>query len=125
MCTSSAVELSKEPRPPRRGHPYAFHRDLGGAALEVELEERLRAAAVDDLDPGVGGGRFVFDDLDDGIGLAALALEVDPVAIAFALVRGTRDGGDAVGEPLGHTACVGDEVEHLLNGDADGASVGE
>src|SRR5437867_13292889 len=114
MCTSSAVELSKEPRPPRRGHPYAFHRDLGGAALELELEERLRAAAVDDLDPGVGGGGFVLDDFDDGIGLAALALEVDAVAVASAFVGGSRDSGHAVGQPLGHASRVRDEVEHVL-----------
>src|SRR5205814_10575736 len=100
-------------------------RELGGAGLEVELGGSLRAAAVDDLDPGVGGVGFVLDDLHDGIGLATLALEVDAVAVAFALVGWTGDGGDAVGQPLGHTACVGDEVEHLLNGDADGAGVGE
>src|SRR5207249_11663992 len=111
MSTSPAVELSKEPRPPRRRHPHAFHRDLGGAALEVELEEGFRAAAVDDLDPGVGGGGFVLDDFDDGVGFAALALEMEPVAVAFALTDGSRDDGHAVGQPLGHAARVRDEVE--------------
>src|SRR6266550_4725558 len=125
MCTSPAVELSKEPRPPARRHPDAFHGDLSRAALEVELEEGFRAAAVDDLDPGVGGGGLVLDDFDDGVGFAALALEVEPVAVAFALTGGSRDDGHAVGQPLGHTARDRDEVEDVLDGDADGASVGE
>src|SRR6266566_422349 len=125
MCTPTAVELSKEPRPPTRRHPHAFHRDARGAALEIELEVGLRAATVDDLDPGVGGGGFVLDDLDDGVGFAALALEVDAVAVSSAFVGGSRDRGDAVGQPLGHAAGVRDEVEHVLDGDADGAGVRE
>src|SRR2546426_4773866 len=56
MCTSPAIELAEQPCAPRRRHPDTLHRDLGGAALEVELEEGLRAAAVDDLDPGISGG---------------------------------------------------------------------
>src|SRR2546426_2397616 len=125
MRAASAIELSKQPRSPRRRHPDTLHGDLGGAALEVELEERFRAAAVDDLDPGEGGGGFVLDDFDDGVGLPTLALEVEPVAVAFAFVGGSRDDGDAVGQPLGHAARVGDQVEDLLDGDPDGAGVGE
>src|SRR5207247_7560497 len=125
MGTSPAVDLRKVPRPPRRRHPYTLHRDFGGAALEVELEEGFRAAAVDDLDPGVGGGGFVLDDFDDGVGFAALTLEVQPVAVTFAFIAGSRDDGDAVGEPLRHAARIGDEVEDVLDGDADGAGVGE
>src|SRR6266436_3307891 len=75
MCTSPAIELAEQPCAPRRGHPDAFHGDLSRAALEVELEEGFRAAAVDDLDPGVGGGGFVLDDFDDGVGFAALRSE--------------------------------------------------
>src|SRR5205809_20393 len=123
MCTSPAVELSKEPRPPARRHPHTLHRDFGGAALEVELEEGFRAAAVDDLDPGVGSGGLVLDDFDDGVGFAALALEVEPVTVAFALTDGSRDDGHAVGQPLGHAARVRDEVEDVLDGDADGAGI--
>src|SRR2546429_8283324 len=125
MCTSPAIELAEQPCAPRRRHPDTLHRDPGGTALEVELEEGFRSAAVDDLDPGVGGGGFVLDDFDDGIGLAALALEVDAVAVAFAFVAGSRDSGYAVGQPLGHTTRVRDEVEHVLDGDADGAGVRE
>src|SRR5438034_5797584 len=91
MCTSPAIELAEQPGAPRRGHPDALHCDLGGAALEVELEEGFRAAAVDDLDPGVGGGGLVLDDFDDGVGFAALALEVQPVAVAFALTDGRSE----------------------------------
>src|SRR5213595_2668239 len=93
MCTSPAIELAEQPCAPRRRHPDTLHRDLGGAALEVELEEGFRAAAVDDLDPGVGGGGFVLDDFDDGVGFAALALEMESVAVAFALTDGSRDHG--------------------------------
>src|SRR2546425_7402759 len=50
VCTAAPVELPQQPRPPTRGHPDAFHGDLSRAALEVELEERFRAAAVDDFD---------------------------------------------------------------------------
>src|SRR5207249_9054733 len=96
---------------------------LGGAALEVELEEGFRAAAVDDLDPGVGGGRFVLAAFDDGVGFAALALEVQLVTVTFAFIAGSRDDGDAVGQPLRHAARVGDEVEDVLDGDADGAGI--
>src|SRR6266496_6090452 len=91
VSTPSAVELPQQPRPPRGRHPHAFHRDARGAALEIELEVGLRAATVDDLDPSVGGGGFVLDDLDDGVGFAALALEVDAVAVASAVVGGSRD----------------------------------
>src|SRR2546429_3583287 len=109
---------------PRRG-PDMLHGDAGGAALELELEERLGAAAVDDLDPGVGGGRDELDDFDDGVGFAAAALEVDAVAVALALLARPRHGGSAVGEPLGHAARIGEELEHLFDGDADEAGVGE
>src|SRR5437660_12829640 len=87
VSTPSAVKLAEQPGAPRRGHPDALHCDLGGAALEVELEEGFRAAAVDDLDPGIGGGGLVLDDFDDGVGFAALAREVQPVAVAFALAE--------------------------------------
>src|SRR5882762_8106787 len=69
VCTTSPVELPQQPCTPTGRHPHTRHGDLRGAALEVELEERLRAAAVDDLDPGVGGGGLVLDDFDDGVGL--------------------------------------------------------
>src|SRR5216110_3334711 len=90
---------------PRRG-PDVLHGDARGAALELELEERLGAAAVDDLDPGVGGGTDELDDFDDAVGLAAVALEVDAVAVALALLARPRHGGGAVGEPVGHAARV-------------------
>src|SRR5205823_9879698 len=95
----------------------------GGAALELELEERLGAAAVDYLHPGVGGWRDELDDFDDTVGFAAVALEVDAVAVALALLGGRRDGGGAVREPLGHAAHVGEDLEHLFDGDPDQAGV--
>src|SRR5205085_6035232 len=102
MCAAAPIEVAEQPRAqPRRG-PDVLHGDAGGAALELELEERLGAAAVDDLDPGVGGGRDELDDFDDGVGFAAVALEVDAVAVALAFPGGPRDGGGAVGEPRGH-----------------------
>src|SRR5947208_16775477 len=55
VSTPSAIKLAEQPRAPRRGHPDTLHGDFGRAALEVELEEGFRSAAVDDLDPGVGG----------------------------------------------------------------------
>src|SRR5207302_9822782 len=125
MCAAAPIEVAEQPgAQPRRG-PDVLHGDAGGAALELELEERLGAAAVDDLDPGEGGGWDELDDFDDGIGFAAVALEVDAVAVAFALLGGPRDGGPAVGEPLGHAARVGGELEHLFDGDADEAGAGE
>src|SRR5437762_6432552 len=82
--TTSTIEVPQQPRAqPRRG-PDVLHGDAGGAALELELEERLGAAAVDDFDPGVGGGADELDDFDDAVGLAAVALEVDAVAVALA-----------------------------------------
>src|SRR5690349_19812794 len=102
MCIPSAIKLAEQPRAQPRRHPPVFHRDACDAALELELEERFRAAAVDDLDPAVGGGGDVFDDLDDGVGLAAVALEVEAVAVALALARRSRDDRRAVGEPLRH-----------------------
>src|SRR5438477_4513262 len=125
MRTASAIEVPQQPgAQPRRG-PDVFHGDAGGAALELELEEGLGAAAVDDLDPGVGGGGDELDDLDDGVGFAAAALEMDPVAVALAFPGGPRDVGRAVREPLGHAARIGEELEHLFDGDADEAGVGE
>src|SRR2546430_17347778 len=104
MCTASAIEVPQQPgAQPRRG-PDVLHGDAGGAALELELEEGLGAAAVDDLDPGVGGGTDELDDFDDAVGLAAVALEVDAVAVALALLARLRHGGGADGEPLAHTA---------------------
>src|SRR5437773_7109254 len=47
---ASAIELAEQPCAPRGRHPHTSHGDLRGAALEVELEEGFRAAAVDDLD---------------------------------------------------------------------------
>src|SRR5438270_8843171 len=35
----------------------------------------------------------LFRSFDDGVGFAALALEVEPVAVAFALTDGSRDDG--------------------------------
>src|SRR5437763_1557577 len=48
--------MPQQPGAQARRVPDVLHGDAGGAALELELEERLGAAAVDDLDPGVGGG---------------------------------------------------------------------
>src|SRR2546430_16741161 len=76
VSTPSAIKLAEQPRAPRRGHPDTLHGDFGRAALEVELEEGFRSAAVDDLDPGVGGGGVVLDDFGDGVGRGALALRV-------------------------------------------------
>src|SRR5437762_9213183 len=123
MRTTSTIEVPQQPRAqPRRG-PDVLHGDAGGAALELELEERLGAAAVDDFDPGVGGGADELDDFDDAVGLAAVALEVDAVAVALALPGGPRDGGPAVGEPLGHAARIGEELEHLFDGNSDQTGV--
>src|SRR5947208_5421602 len=125
MRTTSTIEVPQQPRAqPRRG-PDVLHGDAGGAALELELEERLGAPAVDDLDPGVGGGPDELDDFDDAVGLAAVALEVDAVAVALALLARPRHGGCAVGEPLGHAARIGEELEHLFDGNSDQAGVGE
>src|SRR5881296_3087534 len=118
-----AVELAEQPGAPRGGGPDVLHGDAGGCALELELEERLRAAAVDDLDPAVRGGGDVLDDLDDGVGLASVALEVQPMAVAFAFVGGARDREGAVREPLGHAGGIRNELEHPLYRDADGAVV--
>src|SRR6266566_5285513 len=57
--------------------------------------------------------------------ISTLALEVQPVAVAFALTGGSRDDGHTVGQPLGHAARVRDEVEDVLDGDADGAGIRE
>src|SRR2546423_13728508 len=125
MRTASAIEVPQQPGAQAGRGPDVLHGDAGGAALELELEERFGATAVDDLDPGVGGGRDELDDFDYGVGLAAVALEVDAVAVAFAFSGGPRDGEAAVGEPLGHAGGVGDEVEHLFDRDADHAGVGQ
>src|SRR2546421_6263091 len=121
MRTASAIEVPQQPGAQPRRVPDVLHGDAGGAALELELEERLGAAAVDDLDPGVGGGPGELDDFDDAVGLAAVALEVDAVAVALALLARPRHGGGAVGEPVGHAARVGGGLGHLFDGDAAGA----
>src|SRR2546429_9395460 len=101
MCAAAPIEVAEQPRAqPRRG-PDVLHGDAGGAALELEFEERLGAAAVDDLDPGIGGGTDELDDFDDGVGFAAVALEVDAVAVALALLARPRHGGGAGGGPCG------------------------
>src|SRR5437773_5084632 len=107
MGIPAARELALQPGPPARRRPDLLHGDAGGAAVELELEERLRTAAVDDLDPAVAGGALVLDDLDHGVGLAPLALEVQPVAVAFAPALGSRAGGGAAREPLRHAAGGG------------------
>src|SRR5437764_11568797 len=107
MRTTSTIEVPQQPgAQPRRG-PDMLHGDAGGAALELELEEGLGAAAVDDLDPGVGGGGDELDDLDDGVGFAAAALEGDAVAVALAFRGGPRGGGRAGREPLAHARGTG------------------
>src|SRR5438045_9345749 len=116
MRTTSTIEVPQQPgAQPRRG-PDVLHGDAGGAALELELEERLGAAAVDDFDPGVGGGGDELDDFDDGVGFAPAALEVDAVAVALAFSGGPRHGGGAVGEPVGHAARSGGGLEPLWHG---------
>src|SRR6266704_637917 len=118
-------ELAEEPGAPGGGDPHVLHGDVGGAAGELQLEERLGAAAADDLDPAVGSGGLVLDDFDDDVDLAPLVLEAQPVAVAFAPVGGSRDGGGAARQPLGHAGGVGDQLEHLVDRHADGAVVGE
>src|SRR2546422_521180 len=125
MGIPAARELALQPGAPARRRPDLLHGDAGGAAVELELEERLRAAAVDDLDPAVARGALVLDDLDHGVGLAPLALEVQPVAVTFTPALGSRDGGGAARQPLRHAGGVGEQLEHLVDRDADGAGVGE
>src|SRR2546430_17607778 len=112
MRTTSTIEVPQQPRAqPRRG-PDVLHGDAGGAALELELEERLGAAAVDDFDPSVGGGADELDDFDDAVGLAAVALEVDAAAVALALLARPRHRGGAGGGALWHAARIGKELGH-------------
>src|SRR5229473_5926415 len=92
MRVASPVEVPEQPVAPRGGGPDVLHRDVRGAAGELQLEERLRAAAVDDLDPSQRGGGDVFDDLDHDVRLACLILEGEPVAVALTLLRRARDG---------------------------------
>src|SRR5207237_9595297 len=107
MCAAAPIEVAEQPgAQPRRG-PDVLHGDARGAALELELEERLGAAAVDDLDPGVGGGRDELDDFDDTVGFAAVPLEVDAVAVGLVPLGRRRVGGRAVGAPLGDAAPGG------------------
>src|SRR3989442_11259601 len=125
MGIPAARELALQPGAPARRRPDLLHGDAGGAAVELELEERLGAAEVDDLDPAVAGGALVLDDLDDGVGLAPLALEVQPVAVPLAVAARSRNGGGAAGQPLGNSGGVGEQVEDFGDRDADGAGVGE
>src|SRR5207247_9610355 len=104
---AAARELALQPVSPARRAPDLLHGDAGGAAVELELEERLGAAAVDDLDPAVAGGALVLDDLDHGVGLAPAAPEVQAVAVAFAPALGSRDGGGAARQPLRQGGCGG------------------
>src|SRR3989441_13024032 len=119
VCAAPPVELPQQPRPPRGRHPDTLHGDLRGTALEVELEERFRAAAVDDLDPGVRGGGLVLDHFDDGVGFAALALEVQPVAVTFAPTGGAPGDGQAGWEPPRPAAPGPGEVGNGPEGEAD------
>src|SRR5690348_7646161 len=125
MRVAPSIELPQQPRAPRRRGPDVFHRDPRRAALELELEERFRSAAVDDLDPAVARGGGELDDFDDRIGLAAVALEVQPVAVALTLALRSRDYGDTVRQPLGHAGGVGKQLEDRLDRDADVAGEGE
>src|SRR5438477_5898910 len=125
MRAATPVEMPQQPGAQPRGGPDVLHGDAGGAALEPELEEGLGAAAVDDFDPGVGGGGDELDDFDDAVSLATVALEVDAVAVALTLLAQPRHGSGAVGEPVGHAARIGEELEHLFDRDADEAGVGE
>jgi len=124
MCAPSPIKLPQQPRPPRRRRPHVFHRDPRRAPLEVELEVRLRSAPVDDLDPAIARGGGELDDLDDRVGLAAVALEVQPMAVALAFALRPRDHGDTVRQPLGHTGRVGEQLKDRLDRDADVAGKG-
>src|SRR5690348_7636139 len=88
MCIAAPIELAQQPCAPRRRRPHVFHRDPRRAALEVELEEGFRAAAVDDLDPAVARGGNELNDFDARVGLTAVALKVQPMAVALALPCG-------------------------------------
>src|SRR3989441_11038911 len=100
MHIASAVELAEQPGPQAGRLPHVFHGDLGGAALELEVDVGARAFAAADLDPAVVVGRGVVDDLDFGIDAPPVALEQDAVAVAFAgELRGGGDGA-AGGEPI-------------------------
>src|SRR5258708_28990174 len=92
MRIAAPVEVPEQPVAPRGGGPDVLHRDVRDAAGELQLEERLRAAAVDDLDPSQRGGGHEFDDLDNDVRLASLVLEHEPVAVALALLRRTWHG---------------------------------
>src|SRR2546425_9049860 len=100
MGIPAARELALQPGAPARRRPDLLHGDAGGAAVELELEERLRAAAVDDLDPAVAGGALGLDDLDDGVGPAPAALEVQPVVVTLAPALGSQYGEGAHRQPL-------------------------
>src|SRR5437899_12988217 len=125
MYIAAAVELAEQPGAQAGRLPHVFHGDLGGAALELEVDVGAGALAAADLDPAVVVGRGVFDDLDFGIDAPAVALEQDAVAVALAgELRGGGDGA-AAGEPFGHAGGVGDEGEDPVDRRADGAGVGE
>src|SRR2546422_9369783 len=125
MHIASAVELAEQPGPQAGRLPHVFHGDLGGAALELEVDVGAGALAAADLDPAVVVGRGVFDDLDFGIDAPAVALEQDAVAVALAGELGGGGDGAAAGEPFGHAGGVGDEGEDPVDRRADGAGVGE
>src|SRR2546428_13903567 len=109
MHIAARVVRAEQPGAQARRLPHVFHGDLGGAALELEVDVGAGALAAADLDPAVVVGRGVFDDLDFGIDAPAVALE--QAAVAVALARGPRGGGDgaAASEPFGRAGGGGGE----------------
>src|SRR3989442_15969682 len=125
MYIAAPVELAEQPGAQARRLPHVFHGDLGGAALELEVDVGAGAFAAADLDPAVAVGWAVVDDLNFGVDAPAVALEQDAVAVALAGEVGGGGEGGAAGEPFGHTGGVGDEGEDPVDRRADGAGVGE
>src|SRR5256885_6565774 len=102
MYIAAAVELAEQPGAQAGRLPHVFHGDLGGAALELQVDVGAGAFAAADLDPAVVVGRGVFDDLDFGVDAPAVALEQDAAAGALAGELGGGGGGAAACESLGH-----------------------
>src|SRR3989442_3009262 len=125
MYIAAPVEMAEEAGAQARRLPHVFHGDLGGAALELEVDVGAGAFAAADLDPAVAVGWGVVDDLNFGVDAPAVALEQDAVAVALAGELGSGGDGAAAGEPFGHTGGVGDEGEDPVDRRADGAGVGE
>src|SRR5207247_7950564 len=124
---AAAEELAEQPGAPVGGGPDVPHGDLGRAALEGEGEQRLLLSAPGDLDPAVGVGWLVVDDLDLGLAALPVAVVLDAVAVSLALALGGGSGGNgsASGEPLGHAGGVRDEGEDPIHRHRDGAREGE